>query len=253
MKNILSISLLLLTLAEMALADDIQSLAGSWRFQIAGADAGLFRSDLPDTTRIPLPGTMDDAARAEKHQAAHIGGAIPSLRLRRAGGSQREIEIPAGWAGQRVELFLERCRWVTTVWLDDKLIGTQDSLVTPHVYDLGTDLKPGKHRLTICVDNSLKLELGRFVSALRGGTWGNMNGITGRIELTATPPVWIADVQVYPNLAKKSALVKTRIGNATGQPGKGTLSVGLEKYRGDMGCQRWDGGGGGSGGCQAVG
>ena len=61
---------------------------------------------------------------------------------------------------------------------------------------------PGKHRLTICVDNTVKLNLGTFVSALFGGTWGNMNGIVGRIELGATPPVWIDDVQVYPNVAQ---------------------------------------------------
>ena len=79
---------------------------------------------------------------------------------------QRDIEIPAAWQGKRVTLFLERCRWVTTVWLDDKRIGTQDSLIAPHVYDFGTGVAPGKHRLTICVDNTVKLDLGHFVSAL---------------------------------------------------------------------------------------
>ena len=87
-------------------------------------------------------------------------------------------------------------------------------------------MKPGRHRLTICVDNSVKYNLGRFVSALFGGTWGNMNGIIGRIELGATPPVWIDDVQVYPNITTKTALVKIRIGNAKGKPGKGILKVG---------------------------
>ena len=55
-----------------------------------------------------------------------------------------------------------------------------------------------------------------------------MNGIVGRIELGATPPVWIDDVQVYPNVAKRSALVKVRIGNATGKDGRGALSVGAK-------------------------
>jgi hypothetical protein len=72
-----------------------------------------------------------------------------------------------------VTLFLESCRWVTTVWLDDKRIGSQDSLISPHVYDFGTGLAPGKHRLTICGDNIVKIDFGRFVSALFGGTWGN--------------------------------------------------------------------------------
>ena len=67
-----------------------------------------------------------------------------------------------------------------------------------------------------------------MVSALFRGTWGNMNGIVGRIELGATPPVWIEDAQVYPNIAKRSALVKVRIGNATGQSGHGVLRVGTK-------------------------
>ena len=96
------------------------------------------------------------------------------------------------------------------------------------MYDFGTGLPPGKHRLTLCVDNTLKINLGYFVSALSGGTWGNMNGIIGRIELRATPPVWIDDVQVYPNVAKRSARVKVRIGNATGKEGRGPLSVGAK-------------------------
>ena len=141
---------------------------------------------------------------------------------------QRDIEIPAAWQGKRVTLFLERCRWVTTVWLDDKRIGSQDSLIAPHVYDFGAGVAPGKHRLTICVDNTVKINLGGFVSALFGGTWGNMNGIIGRIELAATPPVWIDDVQVYPDVDKRLARVVVRIGNATGKAGRGPLSVGAK-------------------------
>lgn len=142
---------------------------------------------------------------------------------------QRDIEIPREWQGKRVTLLLERCRWVTTVSLDGKCVGSQDSLVTPHVHDLGIDLKPGKHRLGICVDNTVKFDLGQFVSALYGGTWGNMNGIIGRIELNATPAVWVDAVNVHPDAKRKIALVKVRVGNATGKPGKGVLDVGTIK------------------------
>jgi beta-galactosidase len=41
-----------------------------------------------------------------------------------------------------------------------------------------------------------------------GAAW---NGIVGKIELRATPPVWIEDVQVFPNVTKKSALVKIKL------------------------------------------
>jgi Glycosyl hydrolases family 2, sugar binding domain len=206
-------------------AADPISFAGDWRFEIAGNNTEQGPAAL--TQKIHLPGTIDDARLGPPNTKA------PTLegpwRLSDYAGPawyQRDIEIPAAWSGQRVTLFLERCRWVTTVWLDDKRIGSHDSLIAPHVYDLGTDIAPGKHRLTICVDNTDKIQLGKFVSALRGGTWGNMNGIVGRIELAATPPVWLDAVQVYPDVDQKLARVVVKIGNATGKAGSGTLKAG---------------------------
>lgn len=201
------------------------SLAGEWRFEIADKSDQAFSRVLPG--RIFLPGTIDEAGLGSKN-TSNVTLEGPYRKFNYAGPAyyQRDIEVPQAWVGKRVTLFLERCRWTTKVWIDDKYIGTQESLISPHVYDFGIDIKPGKHRLTICVDNSVKLNLGRFVSALFGGTWGNMNGIIGRIELAATPPIWIDNVQVYPNIENKTALLKVRIGNATGKPGNGTIEIG---------------------------
>ena len=205
-----------------------------------GATEKWFAAALAGQQSIMLPGTMDDAGRGPKNtKPATLEGPYRLYDYAGAAWYQREIEIPAAWPGNRVTLLLERCRWVTSVWLDDKFIGTQDSLIAPHIYDFGTGLAAGKHRLTICVDNTVKLNLGKFVSALFGGTWGNMNGIVGRIELDATPPVWIDTVQVYPNVDKKLAHVVVKIGNATGQAGHGTLSAGARSVE-----AAWDARGG---------
>ena len=210
-----------------ASAAETISLAGDWRFEIGGTNSEQCPAAL--NQKIHLPGTIDDA---------HLGPPNPKAptlegpwRLSDYAGAawyQRDIEIPAKWSGKRVTLFLERCRWVTTVWLDDQRIGSQDSLIAPHVYDFGTAVAPGKHRLTICVDNRVKIHLGKFVSALFGGTWGNMNGIIGRIELAATSPVWLDEVQVYPDVDKKLARVVVKIGNATGKGGSGTVKAGAK-------------------------
>ena len=138
---------------------------------------------------------------------------------------QRQIEIPQDWQGKRVVLFLERPHWKTTVWLDGQLIGSNDSLGTPHVHELGVDVKPGKHRLTIRVDNRMIVPVGVDAHSASDHTQGNWNGIAGRIELRATDPVWIDDVRVYPNIEDKTAKVTISIGNATQKPGSGTLSV----------------------------
>jgi hypothetical protein len=210
------------------------SLAGEWRFDLAGSSSENCPAEL--SQKIHLPGTMDDAGLGPKNPktpelANHNGVLAGPYRLYDYAGPawyQRDIEIPASWRGKRVTLFLERCRWVTTVWLDGQRIGSQDSLIAPHVYDFGAGIAPGKHRLTIGVDNTVKINLGDFVSTLFGGTWGNMNGIVGRIELNATPPVWIDGVQVYPDVDKKLARVAVKIGNATGKTGHGKLSAGKQ-------------------------
>ncbi len=214
----------------LARAGESRSLAGQWRFQLDAQRAGLtekwYAAPLGGDASIKLPGTLDDAGLGPKNtRPPTLAG--PSRLYDYAGPAwyQRDIEIPATWAQQRVSLFLERCRWTSSVWLDDRFIGTQDSLIAPHAHDFGLGVTPGKHRLTICLDTTVKFDLGPFVSALFGGTPGNMNGVIGRLELNATPPVWIEDVQVYPNTDNQRARVVVKIGNATGHAGHGTLSV----------------------------
>jgi len=214
----------------VAAARESRSLEGQWRFHLDSQRAGINENwqgaPLTGDATIRLPGTMDDAGLGPRNtKPPTLAG--PSRLYDYTGPAwyQRDIEIPATWASQRVSLFLERCRWVTRVWLDDRFIGAQDSLIAPHVYDFGAGVTPGKHRLTICVDNTVKFDLGPFVSALFGGTPGNMNGIIGRIELEATPPVWIDEAQVYPDTDKQQAGLVVKIGNATGRAGHGTLSV----------------------------
>src|ERR1039457_1211333 len=236
-----------------------QSLAGQWRFALDRDDVGSketwFANDLAATTRISLPGILqtqgygDDITAETQFIAAlprdmawyklpqyaaytkpgHVEVPYLSQPVKHYLGVawyQRDIDIPAAWRNKRAGLTLERTRWVTTVYLDDKEMGTNRSLVAPHDCDLGM-LTPGKHRLSIRIDNRMQQPAYRFdghgVSDAEGSTW---NGIVGRIELAATSPVWIDDAQVFPNVANKSAQMKVHIGNATGNAGAGTLAVG---------------------------
>ena len=137
---------------------------------------------------------------------------------------QRDIDISRYRDPRRFVLTLERPHWMTTVWVDDRMIGSDRSLVAPHVYDLGP-LSPGRHRLTIRVDNSLLMPYrpdAHSVSDSLGGSW---NGIVGKIQLEDTGRVWIDDAQVFPNLAQHSMLIKLRIGNVTGRSGQATLTA----------------------------
>ncbi|WP_428982842.1 sugar-binding domain-containing protein [Paraglaciecola aquimarina] len=55
---------------------------------------------------------------------------------------QRDIYIPQEWTNKRIHLFLERAHWITEVWINQHKIGSQDSLSTPHEYDLSQFLTP---------------------------------------------------------------------------------------------------------------
>lgn len=141
---------------------------------------------------------------------------------------EREFGIPAAWKGKRITLFLERCHWKTTVWVDGKEAGENDSLGAPHVYDISRFAVPGRHRLTVLVDNSLIVDIGENPHSISDQTQTAWNGIVGRIELRATDPVWIDEVQVFPDLKTKTAAVRITAGNATGQEQTGTVAVSVD-------------------------
>ncbi len=239
------------------------SLAGDWRFSLDRTDVGVkeqwFSRDLTDKIKLPgilqgqgygdeispttpwvttlgdawwkiqSPALRDHFSQPGKVEVPFISQ--PPRHYLGAAWYQRDINVPAGWQGRHVVLFLERAHWETTVWIDDKSYSPNNSLVAPHVSDLGV-LTPGRHRLSIRIDNRQIVRDpandghgvdSHSVSDSLGATW---NGIAGRIDLSATTPVWIDDAQVFPSVAKKSALIRVKIGNATGQPGSGTLAVG---------------------------
>lgn len=238
-----------------AVGEDPLSLAGTWRFALDRGDVGIaerwFVQTLPE--RIRLPGALQnqgfgDDITVDTKWTGDVGsdrwkqrpeyapyrqpGNIkipfflqPEKHYVGAAWYQREIEIPKAWVGQRVVLTLERPHWGTQIWVDERLVGTNVSLATPHVYDLGTALAAGPHRLSIRVDNRILVEVGDWSHSVSDHTQGNWNGIVGRIELSATPPVWIDDLQVYPHVADKSVTVKGTIGNVTGQAGAGTMDL----------------------------
>ena len=138
---------------------------------------------------------------------------------------QKQINIPRAWEGRRILLNLERCHWQTTVFMDDKRIGADSSLVAPHVYDLSEVATPGKHMLTIRVNNDMILNVGPNSHSVSDHTQSNWNGIVGDISLSAESPVYIEHVKIFPNVETKSALVRVRVRDAQGNDVQGRLTL----------------------------
>ena len=229
-------------------------LAGQWRFALDRQDAGIrdawFQQRLSDAIRIPgsLPaqGVGDDVSVdtpwtggivdrafftapefAKYREPGHVKVPYwlqPEKYYKGAAWYQRDLEVPVQWTNQRAVLFLERPHWETRAWLDGQCLGTNLSLSTPHEYDLGS-ISPGLHTLSLRVDNRLVIDIGQDSHSVSDHTQGNWNGIVGRVEIRLSPCTWIDDLQVYPNASTGTVAFRGRIGNASGRPGLGSLSV----------------------------
>lgn len=209
-------------------------LSGTWLFSRDEAKVGLsekwFERKLKTVgngpSEIALPGTTDEAKAGLPNPEKPILGRQGLYRTNIYTGPawyQREVDIPDTWKGKHISLSLERNHWVTHVWLDEQDFGTHDNLISPQVYDLGIYVMPGKHRLTICADNTLKFNLGEFVSINTENTQTNWNGIVGAIELRADDRVALSNVEVYPDVDRKLIRVEARISNVTGLPVSGDV------------------------------
>jgi GH18 family chitinase len=237
--------------------DDVIPLSGVWRFALDPADEGLesFWEKRALAGRIRLPGALpaqgfgDDVAvdtrwtgqivdrsffTAPRYEPYRRPGNVkvpfwlqPDKHYVGPAWFERDVVLPPEWKGRRVVLHLERPHWQTVVWLDGDVVGSNDSLSTPHEHDLGL-VAPGAHRLTVRVDNRLVVDVGLNSHSVTDHTQGNWNGIVGRIELRAGSPVWIEGVETSPHVEAHAVTVRGTIGNATRQPGRGSLRLDVD-------------------------
>ena len=203
-------------------------LAGAWRFRLNPTEMGRefgtwFKTRLP--AEIALPSTTDAAGVGQQTTGFELGHLTRTHRFEGYAWYQRDIEIPAAWRGKHITLFLERVHWASTAWLDEVEIGTQNSLSTPHLHDLSKVATPGRHQLTIRVDNRYLLDVGRDAHSVTDHTQTNWNGIVGRIELRATDPVWIEGVRLFTDAPRRVVRAEVTIRNTTGAPLEATLDM----------------------------
>ncbi|MBV5349381.1 beta-galactosidase, partial [bacterium] len=231
-------------------------LSGTWKFAMDPSDKGIsegwFNQNLTDT--LTLPGSLTSNGKGDdiNLKTPWIGQIVDSsfykkpeyAKFREPGNIkipfwlqpvkyykgaawyQKEVTIPEDWNGQFVGLFLERCHWESRLWIDNKEVGMQNSLGTPHKYDLSAVLTPGKHRLTLCIDNRVKdFDPGVNSHSISDHTQSNWNGAVGQLYLEARPMVKIQNIQVYPDVQNKKIVVKVKVQNLTGKATSAKLNM----------------------------
>ena len=218
------------------------NLQGEWRFDIDRNDVGekeqWYAKKLSD--KIYLPGSMaenrkgDEVTLQTQWTASIYDSSFfynPRLEKYRvqenlklpfwltpvkyyvgAAWYQRDVVLSSEMLKGRVFLFLERPHTETRLWVNAREVGMQNSLSVPHIFEITSFLKKGNNQLTICVDNRTKdIDVGKDSHSITDQTQGNWNGIVGKIELKFTPKTYIEDLQVYPDLSGKKALVKIKL------------------------------------------
>ncbi|GHV47501.1 beta-galactosidase [Bacteroidia bacterium] len=259
-KQFAAILSMLLLIACNQSADTV-SLAGEWQFRLDPEDAGLKEEWNKNAfaERIHLPGSLQEQGFGNDVDVntQWTGGIVdrswydaPQYAKYREKGNikvpfwlnpdkhyvgvawyKREVNIPGDWAkGKSVWVELERTHWETTLFVDGKEIGSLNSLSTPHRYEL-KGIEPGKHTLSIRVDNRVHIPVGINAHSVSDHTQSNWNGLTGNLTLVAKPSVHIDDVQVYPNVTKKNAGFHISL-KGGGTPGNGTIRIQLETLSG---------------------
>lgn len=237
-------TILSLLLCQCLFAQEI-SLAGNWRFAMDPRDEGILQhwEGKKLTDQIVLPGTMITRNKGEevglhtKWTASIYDSSFffqPRLEKFRQTGNykvpfwltpqkyyvgaawyQKDIIIPAGWKGKPVRLYLERVHTGSAVWFDGQRIDSfQNSLSTPHVYTLSSSATPGRHTITLRIDNRMRVaEVGQDSHSVTDHTQGNWNGIIGKISLQVIPALQLTDLQICPMPEERKVKVKYTISN----------------------------------------
>lgn len=211
-----------------------QDLSGAWEFSVDPGNVGVtedwFKSAFEE--RLDVPGTMELAKKGQLVTKAKVNQLSRTYTYEGPAWYKREVTIPDSWKGKRIRLCMERTKH-TMVWVDNAYAGENGLLSTPQEYDLSSFLTPGKHTLTIRVNNDLRLTPFGNIHLYSDDTQTNWNGIIGSVFLEASASTFIAAVRIKPDYENQRLQVKVAVVNP---PAEGTMSVklGLNKRLGEL-------------------
>ena len=194
-------------------------LSGIWRFQTdvmdfrRGSLSPRYNHILQDS--IKLPAITDDYQIGYKVPYKYVDRLTRKYEYMGPAWYQRDIEIPKEWKGKCIFLYFERTHWLSSIYVDKNEVSKIDYISVPHNHDLTEFVTPGKtHRITVCIDNRFQYNTHKWDHAHTEFTQINWNGILGEIKMIAVDPVYIDDLQIYPNIERKSAKIRMKIRNS---------------------------------------
>ncbi|MEU1443016.1 glycoside hydrolase family 2 TIM barrel-domain containing protein [Streptomyces mirabilis] len=169
------------------------SLDGSWRFQLLPTPTsapGLAWSSL----QVPGSWTTQDTDDLPQYTNFTMPwGEFPptSPDANPTGVYEREVDVPAEWAGRRIVLQVGAAESVLLIHVDGRPVGVSKDSHLAAEFDLSDVVRPGERA-------SLRLTVVKWSDASHledQDQWWHA-GITRSVLLYATDPLWLADVTV---------------------------------------------------------
>lgn len=202
-------------------------MQGQWKFALDINDEGIHKKWFLGsmTDEITLPGTTDIAGWGTPDQSPWINYLQRKHKYIGAVWYQKTIDIPANWNGYNTELFLERVKWESRVWVDGKEVSKpDDGLVTSHIHNLGI-LSPGKHLVSIRIDNRMIHPIGDKGHNYTEQTESIWNGIVGKIELRRRNIISLNRMRLFADATGKTVLADINIDNPAKAQGDVDIDV----------------------------
>ncbi|MET9666446.1 glycoside hydrolase family 2 TIM barrel-domain containing protein [Streptomyces sp. NPDC006475] len=170
-------------------------LDGTWRFQLLPApDAPL--ADHWSTLEVPGVWTMQDAGASDPPHYTNVTMPWPhhppaSPAANPTGVHERDIDIPADWAGRRIVLQVGAAESVLIVEVDGQAVGIGKDSHLASEFDLTGVVRPGER-------STLRLTVVKWSDSSHiedQDQWWH-GGITRSVLLYTTDPLHLADVAV---------------------------------------------------------
>ncbi len=177
---------------------DWVNLNGWWNFRFDPSDRGVGEhwqaspGDFGRKIQVPFP------------WGSPLSGLSDEATI---GWYSREITVPSDWSGKRVFIVIGACDWRTTVWLDDRELGTHEGGYIPFEFELTPSVRFGeRQRLVVRADDqprSFKLE------GKQG--YGNARGIWQTVYLEARGTDPVRSLHFLPDIREGMARVKLQL------------------------------------------
>ena len=156
---------------------------------------------------ITLPSTVQQMKKTPVTDERSAGYLTDPHRFDGYAVYERELDIPYDDNAQ-VIFTAERTR-VTSLYINGKLVGTQNSLCSPHRYDITDYIDSGKFTIRLVVDNvSYPVPGGHLTSQ---DTQTNWLGILGEISICYNSKARLENVRIFPDTENMTVTVSGQL------------------------------------------